>query len=1093
MNFLQLVIVTIIAQQNIITGFNISPVPNIIFKPPNLRTFMEKSESSLFGLTLTLKKSSILVGAPKAQTHLPAQRRVNETGGVYRCNFKDGSCESFIVDAKGNTNMEDTSVAYNSEKKDFQLLGYSMDGLSSDNSKFVVCSPKLKANLLSYQTNEDEHYLLHGACYWASSENDNTRINKIASLRARDKQVRRAEDGTHNIYENMYGQQGFSVHITENAEEIVMGAPGIYNWKGSVIRYRPRFRRQQSNQLKTNQKNNNQIEYVTEIVNPFLIDLPDHETLRDDSYLGYAVSSGYFAGRESNRLLYVASAPQAGKVFIFDFIDKQNNFRTDKTMKIFRQFESQQVGEYFGYSLLTEDINNDGLPDLLIGAPMYSRNSYFESGAVYIYINTGKLSFELQTALTSDYLFGGRFGTAMSKLGDINDDGFRDVAIGAPMEGNGAVYIFHGTSQGLSLKATQKIQPESQDMIKSPGMLFGHSLSNGVDIDANGYNDLAIGSPLEEKVFLYKTYPVVKISATLETNKKEIGKNDTRFQITACWRLFAATEITHDIDFNVLLKADTKYNRAKWINNNKFYDLNVTINNQMQCHEFDIAVFFNIADIFKPIEIEMEYRIVNQALINTKFCEKCVILQENSAQSVQTSVVYSTGCKASMCVADLRVKSSLSGSNLPYILGSTRTLAVKYEVENIGETAYLAQIKITLSNITSFAKIPSNCHKIEEDEMICDLLNGNPLFAKQTAKLIVNIDTSRLSGKKLMIQAEALSNGEELNFEDNKIVNFVELIEYSEVEIQGSSTLSQYAIEDLELDPVITHEIEITNEGPSTIRELSAMLFIPTVYSTKTKDVQLFNKSDLSIEVHYKDAVIPLTWYHDNQLLEATTLQTLDDTENDSADEFDMIEEKKMGNALQLRSKRSISGEENPLSHAIPQSQSQKQTTILDELPPNRTIHFNCRGNYVEKYSCMQIYFHLNNFKASAKDVIRVKISYMLHVSTLNSVFDENLNIFAMYPTLEINANSDENMMTGFKITQENLPYTIIFKHFSKDIELWIVITAALVGLFVLIVMSLILYKCGFFKRQKKEELQRLTQNENYTSYSNDIDIDEKY
>lgn len=118
---------------------------------------------------------------------------------------------------------------------------------------------------------------------------------------------------------------------------------------------------------------------------------------------------------------------------------------------------------------------------------------------------------------------------------------------------------------------------------------------------------------------------------------------------------------TH-IDFNVLLKADIKYGRAKWINNNKFYELNVTINNQVQCHEFDVAVFFNIADIFKPIEIEMEYRLVNQTLNNTNFCEKCVVLSENSVQSIHTSVVYSTGCKASMCIADLNVKSSLSGS-----------------------------------------------------------------------------------------------------------------------------------------------------------------------------------------------------------------------------------------------------------------------------------------------------------------------------------------------------------------------------------------------------------------------------------------------
>lgn len=106
-----------------LNGYNISPVPNYTFKPPNSVTFMQKQETSLFGLSMTLKKSSILIGAPKAQTHLASQRRVNETGGIYRCTFSDGLCEPFIVDTYGNTVVEDTRIEYNSEKKDFQLLG----------------------------------------------------------------------------------------------------------------------------------------------------------------------------------------------------------------------------------------------------------------------------------------------------------------------------------------------------------------------------------------------------------------------------------------------------------------------------------------------------------------------------------------------------------------------------------------------------------------------------------------------------------------------------------------------------------------------------------------------------------------------------------------------------------------------------------------------------------------------------------------------------------------------------------------------------------------------------------------------------------
>uniref|UniRef100_A0A336MXS4 CSON002754 protein n=1 Tax=Culicoides sonorensis TaxID=179676 RepID=A0A336MXS4_CULSO len=1085
MNLQQNLIIYIIFMPYHIFSYNISPVPNYVFKPPNIPTFMEQQESSLFGYSLTLKKNSILIGAPKAQTHLASQRRVNETGGLYKCNFENGACEPFIVDIYGNTVVEDTRFAYNSEKKDFQLLGYTMDGLSSDNSKFVVCAPKLKANL-------EHHYLLHGACYWTSSENDNTKINRIASLRARDQQVKTIEK--HNVYFNMYGQQGFSVHITENSEEILMGAPGIYNWKGSVIRYRPRQKQKKTKFGQLDNNRNNGIEYVSEIINPMFIGISE------DSYLGYAVTSAYFAGGDSYRLLYAASAPQAndqvGKVFIFDFVEVQNNFVRDKTMKIYREFESQQMGEYFGYSLLAEDINNDGYPDLLIGAPMHSKNSYFESGAVYIYLNTGKLTFELQILLTSDYLFGGRFGTSMSKLGDLNQDGYNDVAIGAPMEGNGVVYIYHGSAQGLMSKPSQKVLPSgSQIPTKFPGLMFGHSISTGVDIDSNGYNDIAIGAPYGEEVFIYKTYPIVQISATIITDKKEIGKNDTRFQTTACWRLFSSTtNITHDLEFNILLKADTKHGRAKWINNNKFYELNVTINNQVQCHEFDVAVFFNIVDIFKPIEIEMEYRLVNQLINSTQFCDKCVVLHENSVESVRTSVVFSTGCKSSMCIADLRIKSSLSGSRLPYILGSTRTLAVKYDVENFGETAYLAQIKITLSNVTSFAKVPSNC-KMDEDEMICDLESGNPLFPQQKSKLIVNIDTSRLSGKQLVIKAEAFSNGEEANFDDNKIINVMELIEYSEIEIQGHSSMTQFAIEDPLSDPTITHELEIINQGPSTIRDLSVMIFIPTRYLNEKKDIKIFNRSDLMVEVRYKDSLIPVTWYHENKLLEdnlnddSSTLSPDSDLEI-AEDEFDIVTSKNEESKFNERRRRSISGE-------LGQLQQQRHQTILDELPFNRTIHFNCRDNYVEEYSCMQIYFNVNNVQAVGKDVIKVKINYLLQLNALNQVFDEHLDIFAMQPLLMLTTNvgdndDDKNVMT-YKITEENLPVTIVFKHFNKEFALWIYIVAILAGLLVLIIMSLILYKCGFFKRQVKEELERLTQNENYTSYSNNIDDDEKY
>jgi len=48
-----------------------------------------------------------------------------------------------------------------------------------------------------------------------------------------------------------------------------------------------------------------------------------------------------------------------------------------------------------------------------------------------------------------------RFGFALTKLGDLNFDGYEDIAVGAPYEGKGAVYIYLGSAQGLIPEPSQ--------------------------------------------------------------------------------------------------------------------------------------------------------------------------------------------------------------------------------------------------------------------------------------------------------------------------------------------------------------------------------------------------------------------------------------------------------------------------------------------------------------------------------------------------------------------------------------------------------------------------------------------------------------
>lgn len=99
-----------------------------------------------------------------------------------------------------------------------------------------------------------------------------------------------------------------------------------------------------------------------------------------------------------------------------------------------------------------------------------------------------------------------RFGLSLTSLGDINLDNYGDFAVGAPYdgpEGRGAVYIYHGSKDGVLEKPSQVIFAEN---VNGAGYLstFGFSLSGGIDLDGNQYPDLVVGSYGASKAIVFK-------------------------------------------------------------------------------------------------------------------------------------------------------------------------------------------------------------------------------------------------------------------------------------------------------------------------------------------------------------------------------------------------------------------------------------------------------------------------------------------------------------------------------------------------------------------------------------------------------------
>lgn len=125
-----------------------------------------------------------------------------------------------------------------------------------------------------------------------------------------------------------------------------------------------------------------------------------------------------------------------------------------------------------------------------------------------------------------------------------------------------------------------------------------------------------------------------------------------------------------------------------------------------------------------------------------------------------------------------------------YVLGTTSSLTINYNIKNHGETAYLAQIEITLPESgTIFTKIPSNCklddRSVHFNIMQCDLNNGRPMLKSDKTSLKISIDTTKLDGKELVVKAHVYSTGDELNESDNTVENIIPLSEFSEIEVIG--------------------------------------------------------------------------------------------------------------------------------------------------------------------------------------------------------------------------------------------------------------------------------------------------------------------
>ncbi|MBP6573216.1 MAG: FG-GAP repeat protein [Flavobacteriales bacterium] len=180
---------------------------------------------------------------------------------------------------------------------------------------------------------------------------------------------------------------------------------------------------------------------------------------------------------------------------------------------------------HFGRSIAgCGDVNGDGYSDVIIGAPDWF-NVNADAGTAFIYWGSAAALGAAINPIFDQQLFGstlldGSFGWSVTCAGDLNGDGYSDVAVGAYYDNiggqaqEGTVWVFHGAAAGLNTVAAVVLQNNI-----TTGWL-GRAVSTAGDMNGDGYADLLVGAPLSESgqvdeglVYLYFGSPT-GISAT---------------------------------------------------------------------------------------------------------------------------------------------------------------------------------------------------------------------------------------------------------------------------------------------------------------------------------------------------------------------------------------------------------------------------------------------------------------------------------------------------------------------------------------------------------------------------------------------------
>lgn len=233
------------------------------------------------------------------------------------------------------------------------------------------------------------------------------------------------------------------------------------------------------------------------------------ESDQSDSSFGHSVSTAGDVNGDgySDALVgaYLFDAGQEDEGRVFLYLGSADGLESTHSW----QAEGNQEDAHFGFSIAAAgDVNGDGFGDVLVGIPLYDGDQGNEGGACLYLGSPAGLESDPAWAVEGNQDYA-QFGWSVATAGDVNDDGYDDVIVGAHYHdagssNEGGAYLYLGSAAGLESTSAWHADGDQG------GAQFGWCVATAGDVNGDGYSDVLVGAPYydagqtdEGRVYLY--------------------------------------------------------------------------------------------------------------------------------------------------------------------------------------------------------------------------------------------------------------------------------------------------------------------------------------------------------------------------------------------------------------------------------------------------------------------------------------------------------------------------------------------------------------------------------------------------------------